>query len=168
MGRTVCTGHLKVKTLPRCVLSHSLFQCDDRLLLGPGGNCHHNCMIIPHPSHIITRSLSNYFFYFLCWAQLPDLRTRDLGLHNKMLSDLETDSTLIVGFNTLTRHETCYHVTTLVRSAVSHNYNQSPWDQANPGGTWAPHIGWLFHHHYVAPQTPSSPHYLLCQGCGAS
>ena len=96
-------GDLKVKTLPRCVLCHSLFQycC--------AGNSHHNCMIIPHPSPLITRSLSNYFFYFLCWAPLPDLMTRDLRLHNKMLSDLETDSTLIVGFNTLPPHETCYH-----------------------------------------------------------
>ena len=147
---TYSTGYLKVKTLPRCVLCHSLFQycC--------AGNSHHNCMIIPHPSPLITRSLSNYFFYFLCWAPLPDLMTRDLRLHNKMLSDLETDSTLIVGFNTLTRHETCYHVTTLMRSAVSRNYNRSPWDQVNPGETWVPHIGWLLHqnHHHH--------HLLLC------
>ena len=106
-------------------------------VLGTAGNCHHNCMIIPHSSPVITSSLSNNFFYFLCWARLPDLRTRDLRHHSKMLSDLETDSTLIVGFNTLPRHETCQPATTLMRSAVSRNYNQSPWDQANPGVTWA-------------------------------
>ena len=128
-------GYLKVKTLPRCVLWHSLFEWDDTLL--GAGNCHHNCMIIPHSSPVITSSLSNNFFYFLCWARLPDLRTRDLRHHSKMLSDLETDSTLIVGFNTLPRHETCQPVTTLMRSAVSRNYNRSPWDQANPGETWA-------------------------------
>ena len=60
ISKVQARGYLKVKTLPRCVLSHSLFQycC--------AGNCHHNCMIIPHPSQVITRSLSNYFFYFLC------------------------------------------------------------------------------------------------------
>ena len=122
------------------------------VVLGAAGNCHHNCMIIPHSSPVITSSLSNNFFYFLCWARLPDLRTRDLRHHSKMLSDLETDSTLIVGFNTLPRHETCEDVTTLMRSAVSHNYNRSPWDQANPGETWATSTYWLI---VPPPQTPS-------------
>ena len=43
------TGYLKVKSLTRCVLCHSLFECDDTVL-GAAGNCHHNCMIIPHSS----------------------------------------------------------------------------------------------------------------------